>query len=102
MERFQAQDAMTGARITIAPGPTRQCTRCGARGTHYLTCPALLLPRGYRLSEDPASSPSAAWRRSGLAGLSTFQRMRLSRRHLLFLAQHDMGDLTETSFDYNK
>ena len=30
----------------------RQCTRCGAVGTHYLTCPGLRLPSGYRLSED--------------------------------------------------
>jgi hypothetical protein len=28
------------------------CTRCGAVGTHYLTCPGLRLPPGYRLSED--------------------------------------------------
>lgn len=33
--------------------PTRQCTRCGAIGTHYLTCPSLRLPPGYRPSEDP-------------------------------------------------
>jgi len=30
----------------------RWCTRCGAVGTHYLTCPGLRLPPGYRLSED--------------------------------------------------
>jgi hypothetical protein len=29
------------------------CTRCGAVGTHYLTCPSLRLPSGYRLSADP-------------------------------------------------
>ena len=29
------------------------CIRCGAVGTHYLTCPSLRLPSGYRLSEDP-------------------------------------------------
>jgi hypothetical protein len=28
------------------------CIRCGAVGTHYLTCPSLRLPSGYRLSED--------------------------------------------------
>ena len=28
--------------------------RCGGLGTHYLTCPVLRLPRGYRVSEDPA------------------------------------------------
>jgi hypothetical protein len=31
-------------------------TRRGALGTHYLTCPVLRLPRGYRFSEDPALS----------------------------------------------
>ena len=31
--------------------PGRQCPRCGAVGTHYLTCPALRLPSGYRLSD---------------------------------------------------
>jgi hypothetical protein len=30
---------------------TRQCGRCGGVGTHYLTCPALRLPRGYRVSD---------------------------------------------------
>ena len=33
--------------------PARLCTRCGAVGTHYLTCPSLRLPSGYRLSDDP-------------------------------------------------
>ena len=37
----------------VAPGqpgklPGRQCIRCGAVGTHYLTCPGLRLPSGYR------------------------------------------------------
>lgn len=41
----------------VAPGQedellAPQCTRCGAVGTHYLTCPDLRLPPGYRLSED--------------------------------------------------
>jgi len=36
--------------------PARQCTRCGAVGTHYLTCPGLRLPPGYRLSADPGSA----------------------------------------------
>jgi len=36
-----------------APGPpAAHCTRCGAVGTHYLTCPGLRLPPGYRLSGD--------------------------------------------------
>ena len=30
------------------------CTRCGASGTHYLTCPSLRLPSGYRFTLDPA------------------------------------------------
>ncbi len=43
--------------LQVAPGraaelPGRQCTRCGAVGTHYLTCPSLRLPPGYRPSED--------------------------------------------------
>lgn len=29
-----------------------QCTRCGAVGTHYLTCPSLRLPAGYRVSAE--------------------------------------------------
>jgi hypothetical protein len=31
----------------------RQCIRCGAVGTHYLTCPGLRLPSGYRFSDAP-------------------------------------------------
>jgi len=34
--------------------PVRQCGRCGGVGTHYLTCPALKLPPGYRISEGRA------------------------------------------------
>jgi hypothetical protein len=45
---------MTGNRISIPPGLARQCARCGALGTHYLTCPSLRLPPGYRLTPDPA------------------------------------------------
>jgi hypothetical protein len=30
---------------------TRQCGRCGGVGTHYLTCPALRLPKGYRIND---------------------------------------------------
>jgi hypothetical protein len=33
--------------------PARQCPRCGAIRTHYLTCPSLRLPPDYRLSQDP-------------------------------------------------
>jgi hypothetical protein len=43
---------VTGNRIRIPRGPARQCTRCGALGTHYLTCPLLQLPRGYRFNDD--------------------------------------------------
>ena len=43
---------MTGNRIRIPRGPARQCARCGALGTHYLTCLLLQLPRGYRLDGD--------------------------------------------------
>ncbi len=46
----------------LAPGHPdellpRQCIRCGAVGTHYLTCPSLRLPSGYRLSDDPEGAP---------------------------------------------
>ena len=44
---------MTGSHLGIAPS-AGQCMRCGGLGTHYLTCPVLRLPRGYRVSEDPA------------------------------------------------
>jgi hypothetical protein len=36
--------------------PVRQCGRCGGVSTHYLTCPALKLPPGYRIS-DPERGP---------------------------------------------
>ncbi len=50
--------APPGEGSEVAPGraselPGRQCTRCGAVGTHYLTCPGLRLPSGYRLSDTP-------------------------------------------------
>ena len=41
------------APASTAELPVAQCTRCGAVGTHYLTCPGLRLPPGYRLSADP-------------------------------------------------
>ncbi len=31
-----------------------RCTRCGAVGTHHLTCSGLRLPPDYRVSQDPA------------------------------------------------
>jgi hypothetical protein len=44
----------------VAPGrpaepPERRCARCGAVGTHYLTCPGLRLPTGYRLVDARGS-----------------------------------------------
>jgi hypothetical protein len=41
---------MTGNHVSVPPGPARQCTRCGALGTHYLTCPSLRLPPGYLIT----------------------------------------------------
>lgn len=37
------------ARAGTGEPPEKQCARCGAVGTHYLTCPGLRLPSGYRL-----------------------------------------------------
>jgi hypothetical protein len=47
--------ALAGTGSQVAPGQADellggQCTRCGAVGTHYLTCPGLRLPSGFRLS----------------------------------------------------
>jgi hypothetical protein len=51
--------AMTGAgqEPEVAPDrpdapPERRCIRCGAVGTHYLTCPDLRLPSGFRLARE--------------------------------------------------
>jgi hypothetical protein len=46
---------MTGSHGSVPPGPARQCARCGALGTHYLTCPSLRLPPGYRLAPGPGA-----------------------------------------------
>jgi hypothetical protein len=48
------QDLMTPWQVAYprAHEPAGQCPRCGAAGTHYLTCPSLRLPPGYRLTED--------------------------------------------------
>ena len=47
---------MTGNWPQVAPDLAvelgRRCIRCGAVGTHYLTCPSLKLPPGYRLSAE--------------------------------------------------
>ena len=53
-----ADPAPPGEGPKVAPDragelPGRQCTRCGAVGTHYLTCPGLRLPSGYRLGDAP-------------------------------------------------
>jgi hypothetical protein len=41
----------------VPPGRVPElCTRCGAVGTHYLTCPSLRLPSGYRLGPSRAAS----------------------------------------------
>ena len=50
--------ALAGKDPDVAPTgagepPGSQCTRCGAVGTHYLTCPDLRLPSGYRLGDAP-------------------------------------------------
>ena len=50
--------ALAGEEPEVAPGraaepPERRCARCGAVGTHYLTCPGLRLPSGYRLADTP-------------------------------------------------
>jgi len=42
------------ARPGAGEAPQKQCARCGAVGTHFLTCPALRLPSGYRLADVPA------------------------------------------------
>jgi hypothetical protein len=52
MTRPSLRDESQGAPGRAAEPPARQCTRCGAVGTHYLTCPDLRLPPGYRLSAD--------------------------------------------------
>ena len=31
--------------------PERRCVRCGAVGTHYLTCPDLRLPSDFRFGD---------------------------------------------------
>ncbi len=53
-----ADPAPLGEESQVVPGragepPGRHCLRCGAVGTHYLTCPGLRLPLGYRLNGGP-------------------------------------------------
>jgi hypothetical protein len=45
--------AAEGQEAVPAQPPERRCARCGAVGTHYLTCPGLRLPTGYRLFDAP-------------------------------------------------
>jgi hypothetical protein len=52
------RDAAEGSPGGEPEPPTGQCTRCGGLGTHYLTCPGLRLPAGYRLSADSRPQPS--------------------------------------------
>ena len=52
------EPALAGEEPEVGPAgagelPGRQCVRCGAVGTHYLTCPGLRLPSGYRLGDVP-------------------------------------------------
>jgi len=46
-----AFSAAEGPEVAGEPPPRKQCARCGAVGTHYLTCPDLRLPSGYRLGD---------------------------------------------------
>jgi hypothetical protein len=49
-------DARDDARDDAVPDdpPRAQlCPHCGAVATHYLTCPSLQLPAGYRLTSGP-------------------------------------------------
>ena len=46
------ESAFTGEGQPAEP-PERRCARCGAVGTHYLTCPGLRLPSGYRIGDAP-------------------------------------------------
>ena len=45
-------EVATGRLNELSELSERRCTRCGAVGTHYLTCPALRLPSGYRFGDD--------------------------------------------------
>ncbi len=45
----------------VPDGPPRAqlCPHCGAVATHYLTCPSLQLPPGYRPGRDTGSAAPA-------------------------------------------
>ena len=59
---------MTGDRA-VRFAPARElpqlCMRCGAVATHYLTCPSLRLPAGYRPGEDSLRIRLAAAKKAG-------------------------------------
>jgi len=46
------QDGGQAASAQAIPQRAQLCTRCGAVGTHYLTCSSLRLPVGYRVGQD--------------------------------------------------
>jgi len=46
-------DDSQDASVPDSPPRAQLCTHCGAVGTHYLTCPSLRLPAGYRLTSGP-------------------------------------------------
>ena len=46
-------DAVIREQVSLVPAREPQpCLRCGAVATHYLTCPSLRLPAGYRPGQD--------------------------------------------------
>jgi len=49
----RAGEEPEAAPAAVSELPGGQCMRCGAVGTHYLTCPGLRLPSGYRLGDAP-------------------------------------------------
>ena len=56
---------MRGNHISIPPDLVRQCTRCGALGTHYLTCPSLRLPPGTGSARAPPPDACVACQPTG-------------------------------------
>ena len=51
-ERVEQSYGLVHLRVS-ARSAEGTCARCGAVGTHYLTCPGLRLPSGYRLADSP-------------------------------------------------
>jgi hypothetical protein len=54
--RDDAPDDGRGAAAVGSPPRAQLCTYCGAVATHYLTCPSLQLPAGYRPGRDAGSA----------------------------------------------